>query len=166
MKTFVNMIQIIFWMNEWAHGKKFVKPMPDAGRNYNPKGTLRAGRRMKNSFRDVISELMCVCVWACDEAGKLYPEGWGLVRRKGFCNKYKRCRKDIKRQICQMAEGQESWERGTRASHSFWCHWALSVVPSMRDSRMAVSKNCDGSNSRGSLLLDIMCMPQFLNKEK
>ena len=62
-------------MNEWAHGKKFVKPTPDAGRNYNPKGTLRAGRRMKNSIRDVISVLMCVCVRACDEAGKLYPEG-------------------------------------------------------------------------------------------
>ena len=46
-------------MNEWAHGKKFVKP--DAGRNYNPKGMLRAGGRMKNSIRDVISELICVC---------------------------------------------------------------------------------------------------------
>ena len=73
------------------------------------------------------SQSWCVCVRACDEAGKLYPEGWGLVRRKVFCNKYKRCRKDIKRQICQMAGGQESWERWTRASNSFWCHGAHSL---------------------------------------
>ena len=37
-----------------------MKPILDAGRNYGPKGMLRAGRRMKNSMRDVISELMCV----------------------------------------------------------------------------------------------------------
>lgn len=49
-----------------------------------------------------------MCVWACGEAGKWYPEGRGLIRRKVLCNKYKRCRKDIKRQICEMAEGQKS----------------------------------------------------------
>lgn len=42
------------------------------------------------------------------EAGEWYPEGRSLVRRKVSCNKYKTCRKGIKRQLCQRTGKQES----------------------------------------------------------
>lgn len=110
----------------------------------------------------------------CGEAGKWYPEGRGLIRSKVLCKKYKICRKGIKRQICQIAGGRRV-ERdglgpqtvpGAIGQALYGAYRGCQLWRQRRDSRTEVSRNCDESNSRDSLLLDIMSMLQFLNKEE
>lgn len=92
---------------------------------------FRKGCSEHETERRVASEMWshswCVGVLGFGEAGEWYPEGQSLVRRKVLCNKYKTCRKGIKRQLCQRTGKQESWERWAKTSNGAWCRWACSL---------------------------------------
>lgn len=124
METFVNMIQIIFWMNEWVHCKGFVNPMHEEIIIRNWCSEHETEQRVTS---EMWSQSWCVGVLGFGEAGEWYPEGRSLVRRKVSWNKYKTCRNGIKRQLCQRTGKQESWERWAETSNGAWCHWACSL---------------------------------------